>query len=83
MRLLVVEDHEDLAANIGDFLASHGHTVDFALDGLTGLHLALTKTSGPKRHPAPRDPRPDQGKQDQRRHVEQDDGETHVGRPKG
>jgi DNA-binding response OmpR family regulator len=42
MRVLVVEDHEDLAANIGDFLASHGHTVDFALDGLVGLHLALT-----------------------------------------
>jgi DNA-binding response OmpR family regulator len=42
MRVLVVEDHEDLAANIGDFLASHGHTVDFALDGLVGLNLALT-----------------------------------------
>lgn len=41
MRVLVVEDQEDLAANIGDYLNARGHTVDFALDGLVGLHLAL------------------------------------------
>jgi len=42
MRVLVVEDHEDLAANIGDFLASHGHTVDFALDGLVSLAVSIS-----------------------------------------
>lgn len=42
MRILVIEDHEDVAANIGDFLESRGHEVDFALDGVVGLHLAVT-----------------------------------------
>lgn len=43
MRVLVVEDNADIATNIGDFLADRGHTVDFAADGLTGLHLAVTQ----------------------------------------
>ena len=42
MRILVVEDHRDLAENIGDYLAPKGHELDFAADGLTGLHLAVT-----------------------------------------
>jgi len=41
MRILVIEDHSDLAANLGDYLEDHGHTVDFAADGVTGLHLAV------------------------------------------
>ncbi|MBT9566826.1 MAG: response regulator transcription factor [Thiobacillus sp.] len=41
--VLVVEDHADLAANIADFLEGHGHQVDVALDGVTGLHLAVTQ----------------------------------------
>ena len=41
MRILVVEDNSDIAANIGDFLADKGHVVDFAGDGVTGLHLAI------------------------------------------
>lgn len=41
MRILVVEDHPDLAANVGDFLGACGHTVDFAADGPSGLRLAL------------------------------------------
>ncbi len=40
LRVLVIEDNRDLAANLVDFLASRGHTVDAALDGVTGLHLA-------------------------------------------
>jgi len=44
MRILVVEDNRDLAANIGDYLESKGHTVDFAMDGVTGLHLAVTQS---------------------------------------
>ncbi len=43
MHILIVEDHADLAANIGEFLESRGDVVDYALDGLTGLHLASTK----------------------------------------
>lgn len=44
MRILVVEDNRDLAANIGDYLEGKGHTVDFAMDGVTGLHLAVTQS---------------------------------------
>jgi DNA-binding response OmpR family regulator len=41
MRVLIVEDNPDIAANLGDFLEDHGHTVDFAGDGVTGLHIAV------------------------------------------
>ena len=41
MRVLIIEDNPDIAANIGDFLEDHGHVVDFAGDGITGLHLAV------------------------------------------
>lgn len=41
MRILVIEDNSDIAANLGDFLEDRGHTVDFAADGVTGLHLAV------------------------------------------
>ena len=37
--VLIVEDHQDLAANIGDFLEAGGMTVDFAADGITALQL--------------------------------------------
>ncbi len=40
MRLLIVEDHADIAANIGDFLESRGWEVDFADTGPRGLALA-------------------------------------------
>lgn len=40
MRVLVIEDHPDLAANLGDFLSAAGHSVDFAGDGPGGLTLA-------------------------------------------
>ena len=43
MRVLLIEDHADLAENIGDFLELEGHSVDFALDGVVGLHLAVTE----------------------------------------
>ena len=41
MRILVIEDNADIAANLGDYLEERGHTVDFAADGVTGLHLAV------------------------------------------
>ncbi len=44
LRLLLIEDNHDLAANIGEFLESRQHLVDYASDGLTGLHLAATNS---------------------------------------
>jgi len=44
MRVLLIEDHTDLAQNIGDFLELEGHTVDFAPDGIVGLHLGVTES---------------------------------------
>ncbi len=41
MKILIIEDNPDIAANVGDFLEDHGHLVDFAGDGVTGLHLAV------------------------------------------
>ncbi|HET6603091.1 MAG TPA: response regulator transcription factor [Xanthomonadaceae bacterium] len=41
MRILVIEDNRDIAANLGDYLEDRGHEVDFAADGVTGLHLAV------------------------------------------
>lgn len=43
MRALIVEDNPDIAANVGDFLEAQGVTVDFAYDGIGGLHLAITR----------------------------------------
>ncbi|HET7223120.1 MAG TPA: response regulator, partial [Rhodanobacteraceae bacterium] len=41
MRVLVIEDNNDIATNIGDYLEDRGNVVDFAGDGVTGLHLAV------------------------------------------
>jgi DNA-binding response OmpR family regulator len=43
MRVLVIEDNPDLAANVCDYLEAKGHGSDAAGDGLTGLHLAVTQ----------------------------------------
>ncbi len=43
LRILVIEDNPDVAANIGDYLKAKGHVVDFAMDGISGLHLAVTQ----------------------------------------
>lgn len=42
MRILVIEDQEEILQNIADYLQLHGYTVDCARDGLGGLHLAVT-----------------------------------------
>jgi DNA-binding response OmpR family regulator len=44
MRVLVIEDNHDLAANLCEYLEERGHLVDAAEDGLTGLHLAVRNT---------------------------------------
>lgn len=41
MKVLIVEDQHDIAANIWDFLERRGHVVDHAADGVTGLAYAL------------------------------------------
>jgi len=42
MRILIIEDNRDIAANLGDYLSDRGHEVDYAFDGVTGLHLAVS-----------------------------------------
>lgn len=41
MHLLLIEDNPDLVGNLNEFLEDHGHTVDIAYNGLTGLNFAL------------------------------------------
>ena len=41
--ILLVEDHQELAGTVGDFLEARGYAVDFAADGLLALHLAATQ----------------------------------------
>ncbi|MDR2213260.1 MAG: response regulator transcription factor [Pseudomonadales bacterium] len=43
MQILVIEDNRDIAENIADYFEPRGYTLDFAADGLTGLHLAVTQ----------------------------------------
>jgi len=40
MRILLIEDHRDIAANIADYFAAKGDQVQVAADGLAGLALA-------------------------------------------
>lgn len=40
MHVLLIEDSLDLSANVGEFLESRGHIVDYARDGIKGLQLA-------------------------------------------
>lgn len=40
--VLLVEDHQSLAETVTDFLELADITVDYAADGITGLHLAVT-----------------------------------------
>jgi DNA-binding response OmpR family regulator len=40
--VLLIEDHRDIAEMLVEYLEPRGFTVDFAADGVTGLHLAVT-----------------------------------------
>jgi len=44
MRILIIEDNPDIAANLFDYLEAKGHVLDLATDGLAGLHLATTNS---------------------------------------
>jgi DNA-binding response OmpR family regulator len=41
MRLLIIEDNQDLSAELADFFEVQGDSIDTATDGVTGLHLAV------------------------------------------
>jgi DNA-binding response OmpR family regulator len=43
VRILIIEDDPDIAANLYDFFESRGHVADRAGDGVTGLHFAVTQ----------------------------------------
>lgn len=43
MKVLIIEDNRDIASSIYDYLEVLGYMVDAAGDGVTGLHLAVTK----------------------------------------
>jgi DNA-binding response OmpR family regulator len=44
LKILVVEDNPDLAANLVDYLTVKGNLVDAAGDGIAGLHLASSQS---------------------------------------
>lgn len=44
LRILIVEDNPDLAANLVDYLEAKGHLPDTTGDGISGLHLATRNT---------------------------------------
>jgi DNA-binding response OmpR family regulator len=43
LSILIIEDNAQLAANLYDYLEGCGHSLDAAPDGLSGLHLAVSK----------------------------------------
>ncbi len=42
--VLLVEDNQDLAATVGEYLEAGGYILDYAADGLTAMHLAVTES---------------------------------------
>jgi len=44
MRILIVEDNPDIAANIGDYLELHDHLIDYANDGVMAIELIKEHT---------------------------------------
>ena len=40
--VLLIEDHQDIAEMLYDYLERQGYAMDYAPDGITGLHLAVT-----------------------------------------
>ncbi len=42
IRVLIVEDNRDICENIAKYLEKHSYVLDFAYDGISAMHLALT-----------------------------------------
>ncbi len=43
MRILLIEDHRDIAANIAEYFGARSDSVEVAIDGVTGLQLAKSQ----------------------------------------
>jgi DNA-binding response OmpR family regulator len=43
MNVLIIEDNKDIAESVSDYLEILGYTIVTAGDGITGLHMAVTK----------------------------------------
>ncbi len=41
--ILLIEDHHDIARMVGGYLEAAGYVIDYATDGVTGLHLAVSE----------------------------------------
>ncbi len=41
-RILIIEDNQAISENIADFFEAKGYILDFSMDGIGGMHLALT-----------------------------------------
>ena len=39
--VLLIEDHRDISEMVGSYLEARGYALDYAADGVTGLHLAV------------------------------------------
>ncbi len=44
IRALIVEDNRDICENIAAYLEKHSYILDFAYDGVSAMHLALTNS---------------------------------------
>ena len=44
IRVLIVEDNRDICENIATYLEKHCYVSDFAYDGISAMHLALSNT---------------------------------------
>lgn len=42
IRVLIVEDNRDICENIAAYLEKHSYILDFAYDGISAMHLALS-----------------------------------------
>jgi DNA-binding response OmpR family regulator len=42
--ILLIEDDQAVASTLGEFLELRGYSVDYAADGVTGLHLAIVNS---------------------------------------
>ena len=42
--VLLVEDNRGISEMVGEFLERRGYSVDYAADGITGLHLAISNS---------------------------------------
>lgn len=40
--VLIIEDHADIAEMVGAYLENRDYIIDYAADGITGLHLAVS-----------------------------------------